>query len=61
MDRDLLVDNKEVFPALDTPCLDVEGKELKEINDSVLSRSITGLALRLSICYMNFSQPFIVF
>lgn len=49
MDRDLLVDTEKVVPALGPFYSDVKGKTLKEIADSTLLSSITGLTLRVHI------------
>lgn len=43
IDRDLLVNTEEVVPALDPLYSDVEGKILKEINDSASQKVLSPL------------------
>lgn len=56
MDRNLLVNTKEVIPALCPLYSDVEGKTLKEINYSAPSKSIASLSLRVSTVVWPFSS-----
>lgn len=49
LDRDLVVNTKEVVPTLVPLNSDVKGKTLKDINDSALSKRIAGLTLRVCI------------
>lgn len=56
MDHDLLVKTEEVVPGLGPLCSDVEGKTLKEIDDSALSKSIVGLVLKVSTVVRPFSN-----
>lgn len=55
MDRDLFVDTENVVPSLGPLCSDVESKTLEKMDNATLSRSIAGLALRLS-----FSTSFVL-
>lgn len=48
MNHDLLKNIKDVIPAFIPFCFDAEQKTLGELSDSTLSKSIAGLALRLS-------------
>lgn len=57
MDRDLLVDMKDVILSLGPICSNVEGRTLATINDSALSTGIVGLALRVSFLTFLVSMP----
>lgn len=48
MDQDFLVNTENVVPSLGLLYSDVESKTLENLNDATLSRSIAGLALRVS-------------
>jgi len=61
MDHDLLKNTEDVVPALGPRCLDIEGKTLKEIDNADLSRSIDGLALRVSVCALTSFLFFFLF
>lgn len=54
MDRDLLKITENVVPTLGPLCSDVEGETLRELYDVTLSRSIVGLALRVSILGLHY-------
>lgn len=53
MDRDLLKNTENVVPSLDPLCSDIESENLKELDDVTLLKSITGLALRMSILWLR--------
>lgn len=48
MAHGLLVNTKEVFPALGPLCSEAEGETLKKITDGTLLNNIIGLTLRVS-------------
>lgn len=59
MDRDLLVNAESVAPFLGPLFSNLEGRTLEELDDATLSRSITGLALRVS--FLTFLSNFMHF
>lgn len=66
MDRDLLVNMENMVPSLGLLYFYVEGKTLEKFVDATLSKSIAGLARKVSVLTFNsqvqhFSAPFLLF
>lgn len=60
MNRNLLVNTKEIVFSFGPLCSEIEGMTIKTINDSTLSNNIVCLALRVSIFVVH-SFPYVLF
>lgn len=60
MDLDLLKNTEKVVPSFSPLCSEIEGKNLKELDDATRLRSIAGLTLRVNIwCCVLFLSLFL--